>query len=161
MSLAEKVTSVTFEAPVADELADYGMFTVRSVLAEDVQAFGVGLPAVWPTFTEVAADTEISGDLPDLDSEPWHATAGLEDMELVVARVRHVARDVCPVVEFGSPLAETVHDENGDVSMFVVLRIFIPNVVDDFTFRDDFFPRIAELLRPEDIARLAVYVISL
>ena len=163
MSLAERVESVTSETPVVDELSNYWTsFTVRSVLAEDVQSFVVGLPTSWFfTSTETEADTETSGDVSEPDSAPWYATAGLEDMELAVARVRHEARAISRAVEFSSPTVQAVAGDDGDEVLFVVLRVFIPTDIDGFEFRDAFFARLADELKPDALARLAVRVATL
>ena len=163
MSLAERVESVTSETPLVDELSNYWTsFTVRSVLAEDVPSFVVGSPTFWfATPSGAEADTETSGDVSEPDSAPWYATAGLEDLELAVARVRHEARAISQAVEFSSPTVQGVASDDDDEILFVVLRVFIPADIDGFEFRDAFFARLADELNPDALARLAVRVATL
>lgn len=119
------------------------------------------VPPVFVTLAEPTPNDTTHESLAEPVLTPWYAVDGLDGMELVVQRVKREARAVEGGVGFGAPLTQVVIDsEEGGGDLLVVLRIFLPKAADGFEFRDELFGRLAEQLRPEDAARLALRVVD-
>lgn len=99
--------------------------------------------------------------IPGLGSEttqPWYEEEGMKGMRGAVDRMKALARLLSPRVQFSLPEVETLGDDDGVELSFVVVDVHIPRNMDGMAFRDEFFGRLADLLPPADLARLAVGV---
>ena len=90
--------------------------------------------------------------------EPWYLEVGMDGMRAAVDHMQREARDTEARVRFSEPVVERVGDDEGAELSFAVVDVFIPETVDGRAFRDRLFGRLAQVLTPDDRARLAVGV---
>ena len=88
---------------------------------------------------------------------PWYLREGLDGMRKAVRRMRTAALQIDERVQFSSPDVQRVGDEDQE-SVFVVVTVYIPGDVDQAGFYDQLSGSLADVVKPEDMARLAVSV---
>ena len=90
--------------------------------------------------------------------EPWYEEQGMEGMKAAFEAVMDEAMRLDARIELTPPVVTRIRDDDMVETVFASSSILVPADMDRMAFRDLYFDRIAAVLRPEDLGRLALGV---
>lgn len=139
------------DAPITVQTSPRGIQISAQVLNRNIN------PVTAHDLSESVDTRDVSAAVPTVDILPsWALEPGMHGMYGAVKRLKLLARDLQPQAEFTKPRVRRFYTDEGDEVAFISMTVRVPEEADYEGFFDAFYGRLADLMPPGDLRRLAV-----